>query len=106
MAAPLITGGVIRDKRFLRWVGETLEFRWLLNKDPETWTNQNTRRLCGSIPKTGPVSKFAICVNSSGKDVTRSHISRAQIAHLLTGPALEQPRLKTIDERYEAPLGT
>ncbi|MGH0154555.1 UNVERIFIED_CONTAM: hypothetical protein FKN15_027403 [Acipenser sinensis] len=35
MAAPIITGGVIRDRRFLRWVGETLEFRWLLNKDPE-----------------------------------------------------------------------
>ncbi|MGH0186328.1 UNVERIFIED_CONTAM: hypothetical protein FKN15_020979 [Acipenser sinensis] len=35
MAAPLITGVLIRDKRFLRWVGETLEFRWLLNKDPE-----------------------------------------------------------------------
>ncbi|MGH0176485.1 UNVERIFIED_CONTAM: hypothetical protein FKN15_072916 [Acipenser sinensis] len=35
MAALIITGVVIRDKRFLRWVGETLEFRWLLNKDPE-----------------------------------------------------------------------
>ncbi|MGH0182755.1 UNVERIFIED_CONTAM: hypothetical protein FKN15_009838 [Acipenser sinensis] len=29
MAAPIITGMVIRDKRFLRWVEETLEFRWL-----------------------------------------------------------------------------
>ncbi|MGH0168316.1 UNVERIFIED_CONTAM: hypothetical protein FKN15_054400 [Acipenser sinensis] len=35
MAAPLIMGVVIRDKRFLHRVGEMLQFRWLLNKYPE-----------------------------------------------------------------------
>ncbi|MGH0181598.1 UNVERIFIED_CONTAM: hypothetical protein FKN15_007281 [Acipenser sinensis] len=67
MAAPLITGVLIRDKRFLRWVGETLEFRWLLNKDPELQVHEES-----SVPHSLTVSTVTVTGVSGIVSVSQS----------------------------------